>query len=188
MNTQSSSRLRAGALNKQDACMRAPPHTCARALSRRTLSLPQAPVVCLHTSFHTCARSVTTGLKRGHIFTQRPGRLPRHVCAGRHTQAQDPRLVCPTGRRRRHPVSPGLESTLPQGRSKPAPGRASERGRRPDPVQGFPGPKGLQRKPLLKSRSTAIICFQSSPPTPGAADLPAPEPPGASGQVGLPRP
>lgn len=55
-------------------------------------------------------------------------------------------------------------------------------------MQGFPGPKGLRRKLLLKSWSTAIICFQSSPPTPGAAHLSAPEPPGASGQVGLPRP
>jgi len=179
MNTQASSRsrLRPGALNKQDAC------THVHALSQCTLSLPQAPVMCLHTSFHTRARSATTRLTHGHIFTQRLGRLPRYTCAGRHTQAQDPRPAgCPTGRRH-HPVSPGLESTLPRGRSKPAPGRVSERGRRPDPLQGFPGPKGLWRKLLLKSWRTAIICCQSSPSTPGSAHLPDPEPDRALGQV-----
>lgn len=175
MNTQASSRPRLGpgALNKQDARMRV--HT----LSQCALSLPQAPAMCLYMSFHTCARSTTAGLTHGHIFTQRPGRLPRYTGVRRHTQAHDPR---PTGRRR-HLVPPGLESTLPQGRSKPTPGRVSERGMRPDPVQGFPGPNGLRRKLLLKSWSTAIICCQSSPSTPGTAHLPAPEPARTSGQV-----
>ncbi|XP_069436077.1 uncharacterized protein [Ovis canadensis] len=157
------------------------PRHIIKSLNRRSPPawLCKAPAMCLHMSFHTCARSTTAGLTHGHIFTQRPGRLPRYTGVRRHTQAHDPR---PTGRRR-HLVPPGLESILPQGRSKPTPGTVSERGMRPDPVQGFPGPNGLRRKLLLKSWSTAIICCQSSPSTPGTAHLPAPEPARTSGQV-----
>lgn len=140
------SRLGPGALKRQDACMHACAHTPV--LSRSTLSPPQAPVVSLHVSFHTCARSATAGLpctllarddKRGHKFTQTCTYSPKAggcsqefvcPCAGWDTQPQEPRLYL-TLPGDGHPTSPDSVSTLPQGHPMPAPGRAGKRGRRP---------------------------------------------------------